>query len=80
MWVGERMAKIADSDLPGALGVLQMVSAKDLGPLGIHSWVEPAKKILAMAITAGGSLREQALTTINNFTERGYSGFERHLP
>jgi hypothetical protein len=80
MWVGERMAKIAEADLVGALDVLHMASAGDLGPMGIHSWGAPAETILTRSIAAGGALREQAIAAINNFTERGYSQFERLLP
>jgi hypothetical protein len=31
------------------------------------------------AIDASGDIRDAAIATINNFTERGLSQFERHL-
>jgi hypothetical protein len=80
MWVGERMAKIADTDLAGALEILRLVSTKNLGPLGIHSWNVPAEKILSQSIARGGDFGTRAIETIDNFTERGYSQFEHLLP
>jgi hypothetical protein len=80
MWVGERMGEVARTDVAGAVEVLQAISVKDLGPMGIHDWLNPAHEILAHAMAAGGSTREAAVAAINNFTERGFSQFEKHLP
>jgi hypothetical protein len=80
MSVGERLAKIAEKDLEGALEILQLVSTKDLEPFGIHDWNEAAEMILSRSVAVGGRLREIAIDVINSFTERGYSQFEGLLP
>jgi hypothetical protein len=73
------MAKIADTDLAAAMDVLGLVSVRDLGPLGIHSWNEPAEKILSLSVARDGELRDRAVEAINNFSEGGYSQFEHLL-
>jgi hypothetical protein len=80
MWVGDRLATAASADLSGALEVLHAVSVKDLGPMGIYDWIDPAHEILSRAVAKDSANRQMAIATINNFTERGYGQFEKHLP
>ena len=75
----ERIAAIADSNLAGALDVLDLVSRKGIEPMDIHMWSEPGEKILRLGLAQGGSPQLRARMIINNFTEQGYGLFERLL-
>ena len=74
--MAQRVGSMADRDLVAALEILSLVANKDLGPWGTYNWNESAMKVLGLAIAAGGELKGKAESTINAFTEQGYSQFE----
>ncbi|MBI5168201.1 MAG: hypothetical protein HZA61_01810 [Candidatus Eisenbacteria bacterium] len=76
LWLPERTGKIADTDLASALELLLLAASRPLMPLGLHNWTEPATKIIRLAVAQGGNLRETAREVVNQFSERGYSGYE----
>lgn len=70
-----RLAEIAGEDVGTAIKILGSMVRKDKEGWHVHGWMESAKRILALALTASEPIREEAIQLINFLGRRGYVEF-----
>lgn len=71
----ERLAQIAQADIARAIRILDRMVRGDREGWRIHMWVEPARRILELAMVAHGEARTQAERIIDYLGRRGYVEF-----
>ncbi|OGP20082.1 MAG: hypothetical protein A2X90_03970 [Deltaproteobacteria bacterium GWA2_65_63] len=71
----EQLARVAQADIVRAVRILDRMVRGDREGWRIHGWLESARKILEMAMKAGGDARTHAAQVINYLGRRGHTGF-----
>jgi len=77
--IAEQLASIAQTDIMKTVRILDRMIRGDQSGWRIHGWLDPAKKILGLALSTGGSVREKADLLIDYLGRRGYTDFGKLL-
>lgn len=73
--VMERLATIAFADISKSVRIVDRMVKGDRDGWRMHGWQEPAKAILAKALSTGGAARRDAEQVIDFLGRRGYTAF-----
>lgn len=71
----EQLAKTAQANIVKAVRILDKMVRGDREGWRIHGWLDSARRILELAMNAGGDARMQAVQVINYLGRRGHTGF-----
>jgi hypothetical protein len=73
--VAKRLAEIAAVDVSRAVRIIDKMIHGDRQGWQIHGWRDSARKVLGLALEAGGDARQLAKGTLDYLGRRGYPDF-----